>query len=114
MANWNLPTATSDYLGFVVEMNDKFTDAGTLGYGAPTNLPDHAIRFNRSINIFEELVSGAWEPKIIGISRGGTGANTAASARTTLGIGSMGTQNSNAVNITGGSITGVNFDANNI
>ena len=111
MSNWNLPTITSGYLDFVTEMNDKFVDAGTIGYGAPTNLPEHAMRFNRSINIFEEWVANAWVAKVIGIVGGGTGASDPATARVNLGLGSMATQNSNAVNITGGSITGVALDA---
>lgn len=114
MANWNLPTAVSDYLEFVTEINDKFVDAGTINYGAPTNLPEHAMRFNRSTNIFEELIAAAWVPKVIGLAGGGTGGTTPAEIITSLGLGSMATQNSNAVNITGGSITGVNFSANSI
>jgi len=38
---------------------------------------------------------------------GGTGSNTASGARTNLGLGTIATQNSNAVTITGGSITGI-------
>jgi hypothetical protein len=41
------------------------------------------------------------------IPKGGTGASTAGSARTNLGLGSMATQNANGVVITGGSITGL-------
>lgn len=41
------------------------------------------------------------------IDHGGTGAVTAASARTNLGLGSMAVQNSNTVNITGGDISGI-------
>jgi hypothetical protein len=114
MANWNLPTITSDYIGFVTEMNDKFIDAATLQNGAPTNLPDKTIRYNRSIDIFEEWDLVTWNPKVIGVAGGGTGSTTAAGARTNLGLGSMATQNNNAVNITGGSITGINFDAGSI
>jgi len=114
MANWNLPAITSGYLDFVTELNDKFVDAGTIGYGAPTNLPEHAIRFNRTINIFEEWVAGAWVSKIIGIAGGGTGATDPAAIRINLGLGSMSTQNSNAVAITGGSISGVAYNANDI
>lgn len=40
------------------------------------------------------------------VAQGGTGATTAAAARTSLGIGSIATQNSNAVAITGGSLNG--------
>ena len=41
------------------------------------------------------------------ISQGGTGANNAADARTNLGLGTISTQNSSSVSITGGSITGI-------
>ena len=95
-------------------MNDKIADAGTIGYGAPTNLPEHAMRFNRTINAFEEWIAPSWIAKPISVLGGGTGAITANDARINLGIGSMGTQNSNAVTITGGSISGVNMDAGNI
>lgn len=43
---------------------------------------------------------------VLSILQGGTGASSAAGARQNLGIGTLGTQNSNAVNISGGSITG--------
>ena len=114
MANWNLPAITSGYLDFVTELNEKFIDAATLQVGSPTNLPDYTIRFNRSSNIFEELYQAVWYAKTIGIAGGGTGSSTAAGARTNLGLGSMATQNSNAVAITGGTITGVAYNANDI
>jgi hypothetical protein len=41
------------------------------------------------------------------VANGGTGASTASSARTNLGLGTISTQNSNSVSITGGSITGI-------
>lgn len=44
---------------------------------------------------------------IVAIGNGGTGATTAGNARTNLGLGSLATQNSTAVSITGGSITGI-------
>jgi hypothetical protein len=41
------------------------------------------------------------------IANGGTGASTNTAARTNLGLGTIATQNSNAVSITGGSISGI-------
>jgi hypothetical protein len=43
----------------------------------------------------------------VAINNGGTGATTAANARTNLGLGTMATQASNNVSITGGSIAGI-------
>ena len=43
----------------------------------------------------------------LNIANGGTGASTAGGARTALGLGTIATQNSDAVSITGGSIAGI-------
>ena len=44
---------------------------------------------------------------VVTVAGGGTGAPTAAGARTNLGLGTIATQNANAVAVTGGSITGI-------
>lgn len=46
----------------------------------------------------------------LAVANGGTGATTAAAARTNFGLGTMATQNANAVAITGGTIDGVTID----
>ena len=46
----------------------------------------------------------------LALAKGGTGATTASGARTALGLGTIATQNSNNVSITGGSIDGVTID----
>jgi len=114
MANWNLPTPASGYINFVSEMNDKIADAGKLNFGNPINLPDNAMRFNRSLNNFQEWLAGAWFDKSISVYGGGTGAVNPEGARINLGLGSMATQNANAVAITGGSITGVAVDISSV
>lgn len=43
----------------------------------------------------------------LALANGGTGAGTAAGARTNLGLGTISTQDSDSVSITGGSITGI-------
>lgn len=55
----------------------------------------------------QQTGSGEIEDTPVTIAQGGTSATTAAQARTNLGIGTMGTQPSNSVSITGGTITGI-------
>jgi hypothetical protein len=47
---------------------------------------------------------------VVAIGNGGTGATTATAARTNLGLGSLALQNSNSVNITGGTISSLTTD----
>jgi hypothetical protein len=49
--------------------------------------------------------------QILAVTSGGTGAPNAASARINLGLGNIATQNINAVNLTGGQITGMSLVA---
>jgi hypothetical protein len=44
---------------------------------------------------------------VVAVNNGGTGATTVTAARTALGLGTIATQNTSAVNITGGTITGI-------
>lgn len=44
---------------------------------------------------------------VVALNNGGTGATTAATARTALELGTIATQNSNNITITGGSVTGI-------
>jgi hypothetical protein len=53
------------------------------------------------------VTSGTWQATPIGITYGGSGATTAAAARTNFGLGTIATQNSNAISVTGGTITGM-------
>ena len=45
----------------------------------------------------------------LAVANGGTGSTTSSGARTNLGLGTMATQNSNSVSITGGSLSGVSI-----
>jgi len=53
-----------------------------------------------------DITSIAGLTTALSIGQGGTGSTTASAARTALGLGSIATQNANAVAITGGSVTG--------
>ena len=48
------------------------------------------------------------------VANGGTGSSTASGARTTLGLGSIATQDSNNVSISGGAITGTTINGNTV
>lgn len=53
------------------------------------------------------ISAGAWAGTPIAVIHGGTGGTTAAVARTNLGLGTISTQDSANVDITGGAITGI-------
>ena len=54
-----------------------------------------------------DLGNASFVSGIVAIANGGTGAATAAGARTNLGLGSIATQDANAISVTGGSLDGV-------
>lgn len=110
MADWNNPLITTQYDVFVSEAKARDVDAATLFKDAPTNPPTGAVKMSRlgaSKVKFQEYSGGAFGDVLLDVAGGGTGASTAAAARTNLGIGTMGVQNSNAVAITGGTISGL-------
>lgn len=106
MADWSGPALTTAYLTVLPNLKDRDVDAVTFCKVSPSNPPDGAMRFNRTSNSFEEYstATGLWAAKVLAIAGGGTGAITAAAARTALGLGDLSLQNANAVAITGGSL----------
>lgn len=112
MADWSHPVLSDGYSAILTtHLAGRDLDAITLCNVDPTNIPTHAIKYDRATNRFRERVGGVWVDLILDVTGGGTGSNTAAGARTNLGLGSMATQNANLVAITGGSIAGVTLDA---
>lgn len=107
MADWNQPLLSTAHASFLSIMKDRDFDAGSSFLNAPTNPITGMFRYVRATNKFQEYDGALWVDKLIALEGGGTGAATAANARTNLGLGSLATQAASAVNITGGVISGL-------
>ena len=100
MANWDNPTNTTSYLDVLSELKARDVDALTLLETAGTNIPEHAIRFVRQSNNkvdIEEWNGSSWVTKLVSTDSGGFDSGGAS-------LGTMASQNSNDVTITGGNI----------
>lgn len=96
MADWAVPVLTTAHDIHQTNLKDRDVDAAIMAE-APTNPPVDFIRWNRTAKKFQKWNGTIWED--LDVSTG-------------LGLGTMSTQNSNAVSISGGTIgTSVNIDA---
>lgn len=105
--------------GMFVRLNGVTYQVGTTSSGGgPTNgvpawnagglFVDSGLRASSAA-----VTTGAWQGTAVAVGFGGTGAGTAAGARTNLGLGTMATQAASAVAITGGTITGMGLPSAN-
>jgi hypothetical protein len=106
MADWSTPTLSTAYSTFLTSLKDRDTDAATMFLTAPSNQPTGAIRYLRASDKFQEWDGAAWQDKVLAVAGGGTGGSSASAARTGLGLGTMATQDSSAVSISGGTLAG--------
>lgn len=103
MGNWSKPTLPDQYSDFLDALVARDVDSGTMFLVDPTNPPVGVIRFNRSLNLFQEWNGSSWVNKVLAQAGGGTGGGSFPT------LGTMASQNANNVNITGGSINGMNL-----
>ena len=99
MANWGNPENISSYLDVLTELKARDVDAISLLKVAGVDVPNGAIRFVRLTNnkiTIQERVAGVWVNKIVSTDSGGFDASGS--------LGTMASQNSNSVSITGGSV----------
>lgn len=114
-ADWTLPVNTTAYNSVLGYLDAKDRDAITLCYaGDPSNIPTGAKKWNIATKRLQEWNGATWVDLVLDIGSGGTGAISAALARTNLGLGDMATQNSNSVAITGGSLAGASLRAQDL
>lgn len=114
MADWSHPQLGDNYVAVLLtHLSGRDIDAITLQKASPSNLPDGAMAYDRSTDLFKEWdgTGLAFVNKILSVAGGGTGGNTQSGARAGLGLGTMSTQNSGSVTITGGSVSGITLDA---
>jgi len=101
------PTAPTAAL-FTNNTQIATTQFVTQSVGPGGLLGDMAQQNSTSISITGGSISGI---SPLPVDSGGTGAASATTARTNLGLGDMATQNSNFISITGGTITNTNIVA---
>ena len=97
MANWSNPTNTTTYLDVLNELKSRDEDSLTLMNKPGTNIPSKTIRFLRRAGnnkvAIQEWNGSSWITKVVESNSIDVGS-----------LGTMSSQNSNAVSITGGSV----------
>ena len=107
--DWDLPILATAYATYLSTMKGRDVDSATMV--VPTNPPVNMKVWDVGDNTFKNFDDPAWTDLILGVAGGGTGSATGAGARTNLGLGTIATQDANAVAITGGTVVDVTLTA---
>ena len=108
-ANFNVyaPPVSKQYTiynntAYTATFYNSTATGNTTAAGTGVTIPAGKVMqlWSNGTNFYKQITT-------LAVTDGGTGAATAADARTNLGLGTIATQNANAVAITGGSITGI-------
>ena len=88
---------------------DTVTIKNSTGTGVAVPAGKSMIVFNNGTNVVETTshATSLTLGSALALSSGGTGATDSSTARTNLGLGSMAVQNATAINVSGGTITGI-------
>lgn len=106
MADWSTPVLATAYASVLSILEARDVDALTMLVAAPSNQPTGAFKYVRASDKFQEWSGAAWVDKVLSVAGGGTGGATASAARSGIGLGTMATQDSSAVAISGGTLAG--------
>lgn len=105
MADWSKPVSSDSFSAVLSAINSRLNDALCLAsVGTQTNVPVGSFKYDETNKFFGRYNGFSYDTIRLSIAGGGTGASTAAGARTSLGLGTLSIQNSNSVAITGGSV----------
>jgi len=83
------PHKDQEYITLLESIRDALALVSTLiddREDTPDNIPTRAKRWNSTLDKFQEWTGAAWLDDVLSIAGGGTGAITAAAARTALGV----------------------------
>ena len=106
MADWSKPILRTGYPEVLTTLDGKDFDSASLFLNEPASHRDGMIKLLRSPVKFQERDGGSWDDLVLSIKGGGTGATSAEDARDNLLLGSMASQDSDDVSISGGTLAG--------
>lgn len=105
-SGYTVQTPTGPTVRSITGTSDKIDVTNGTGVSGNTVITISSTYLGQtSITTVGTITTGTWTGTTIALANGGTGSTTASGARTNLGLGTIATQNSNNVTITGGTVS---------